>query len=38
MTPVEINLQACGVARQSALSTVEYTELMMDRIDETPES
>jgi hypothetical protein len=35
---VEINLQECRVARQSALSAIEYTELMMDRIDETLES
>jgi hypothetical protein len=31
-------LQACRVARQSALSVVEYTKLMMDMIDETLES
>jgi hypothetical protein len=36
--PVEINLQACRVARQSALSAVQYAELMIDRIDEIPES
>lgn len=36
--PVEINLQACRVAQQNALSAMEYTELMMNRIDGIPES
>jgi hypothetical protein len=34
---VEINLQTCRVVEQEALSTIEYAELMMDRIDEIPE-
>jgi hypothetical protein len=34
---VEINLQTCRVARQEALSAVEYAELMMDRIDKIPD-
>jgi hypothetical protein len=36
--PVEVNLQACRVAKQNALSIEEYKHLMMDKIDETPES
>jgi hypothetical protein len=35
--PVEINLQALRVARQNDLSNVDYSNLMMDRIDEVPE-
>jgi hypothetical protein len=34
--PMEINLQTCRVAKQDALSVVEYNELMMDRIYEIP--
>jgi hypothetical protein len=33
---IEVNLQACRVARQNGLSA-EYTTLMMDRIDEVQE-
>jgi hypothetical protein len=36
--PVEVNLQACWVARQNDLSAKEYTNLMMDRLDEAEES
>jgi hypothetical protein len=36
--PVEVNLQACRVARQNDLSAKEYTDLMMDRLDEAEES
>jgi hypothetical protein len=36
--PVELNLQVHRVAGQEALSTIEYTELMMDRIDKVPKS
>jgi hypothetical protein len=36
--PVEINLQAQRVMQQDALSTVEYSELMMDTLDEVLES
>jgi hypothetical protein len=35
--PVEINLQALRVARQNDLSAVDYSNLLMDRIDEVPE-
>jgi len=34
---VEIKLQALRVARQNNLSAVDYSDLMMDRIDEVPE-
>jgi hypothetical protein len=36
--PVEVNLQACRVARQETLSAEEYTEYMMEHIDEVHES
>jgi hypothetical protein len=36
--PVEINLQTCGIVKQDILPAKEYTEGMMDRIDELPES
>jgi hypothetical protein len=36
--PVEINLQAQRVMQQDALSTAEYSELMMDTLDEVLES
>jgi hypothetical protein len=35
---VEVNLQACRVASQDSLSAIEYNYLMMDRLDEVPES
>ena len=35
--PVEINLQALRIARQDDLSAVDYSNLMMDKIDEVPE-
>jgi hypothetical protein len=35
--PVEVNLQACRIAKQNALSTEEYGKLMMDNIDEISE-
>jgi hypothetical protein len=38
LLPVEINLQACRVAWQDALSAKEYTGLMMNRVDEVTES
>ena len=37
MLPVEISLQALKVARQNDLSAVDYSNLMMDIIDEVPE-
>ena len=37
MVPVEINLQALRIARQDDLSAVDYSNLMMDKIDEVPE-
>ena len=37
MLPMEINLQALRVARQNDLSAADYSNLMMDRIDEVPE-
>jgi hypothetical protein len=36
--PMEINLQMCRITKQDALSAKEYTEGMMDRIDELPKS
>jgi hypothetical protein len=36
--PTEINMQNCRVSRQDNLLAIEYSELMMERIDETPES
>jgi hypothetical protein len=40
MLPVEINLQTYRVVGQDILSAAdyEYTELMMDKVDEAPES
>lgn len=35
--PVEINLQVFRVARQNDLSAIDYTNLMMDRIDDVSE-
>ena len=35
--PVEVKLQALRVARQNDLSALEYTDLMMDKIDDIPE-
>jgi hypothetical protein len=35
--PIEVNLQACRVARQNGLSAEEYTTLMMDQIDDVQE-
>ena len=37
MLPVEISLQALKVARQNDLSAVDYSNLMMDIIDEVPD-
>jgi hypothetical protein len=36
--PMEFNLQACRVVRQNDLLAKEYTNLMMDRLDEAEES
>jgi hypothetical protein len=36
--PLEINLNNCRVGGQDNLSAAEYNELMMGKIDETPES
>jgi hypothetical protein len=36
--PVEVSLQNLRVTRQAHLSAKEYNELMMDKIDDTPES
>jgi hypothetical protein len=36
--PVEVNLQACRVAKQEALSAEEYTKYMMEHIDGVYES
>jgi hypothetical protein len=38
LLPVEINLQACRVTLQHALSAEEYSSLMVDQIDEVHES
>jgi hypothetical protein len=35
--PVEVNMQACRVAKRNDLSAEEYTDLMMDRLDEALE-
>jgi hypothetical protein len=35
--PVEVSLQNLMITRQDYLSTKEYTELMMDKVDEAPE-
>lgn len=37
MLPVEVNLQALRVARQSDLSVADYRNLMLDRIDDVSE-
>ena len=34
MLPVEVNLDAYGLAKQNDLSTIMYHDLMMDNIDE----
>jgi hypothetical protein len=31
--PIEVNLQACRVARQNDLSAKEYTDLMIDKLE-----
>jgi hypothetical protein len=36
--PVEVSLQNLRITRQSYLPAKEYTELMMDKVDEAPES
>jgi predicted ribosome quality control (RQC) complex YloA/Tae2 family protein len=36
--PVEINMKNSRVSRQDDLSAIEYNELMMEKVDETPES
>jgi hypothetical protein len=36
--PVEVSLQNLRITGQDYLSTKEYTELMMDKIDEAPEN
>jgi hypothetical protein len=36
--PVEINMKNSRVSRQDDLSAIEYNELMMERVNETPES
>jgi hypothetical protein len=36
--PVEVSLQILRIIGQDYLSTKEYTELMMDKVDEAPES
>jgi hypothetical protein len=36
--PVEVSLQNLRITRQDYLSATEYTELMMDRVVEAPES
>jgi hypothetical protein len=36
--PVEVSLQNLRISRQDYLSSKEYTELMMDKVDEAPES
>jgi hypothetical protein len=38
LLPIEINLQACRVTLQHALSAEEYSSLMMDQIDDVHES
>jgi hypothetical protein len=36
--PVEVSLQKLRITGQDYLSTKEYTELMMDKVNEAPES
>jgi hypothetical protein len=36
--PVEVNLQACRVSKEDDLLAEEYGTLMMDKLDEVPES
>jgi hypothetical protein len=36
--PIEVSLQNLRITRQDYLSAKEYTELMMDKVDEAPES
>jgi hypothetical protein len=36
--PVDVSLQNLRITRQDYLSAKEYTELMMDKVDEAPES
>jgi transposase InsO family protein len=36
--PVEVSLQNLSITGQDSLSAKEYTELMMDKVDEAPES
>jgi hypothetical protein len=36
--PMEINLQTCSVARQNALLTEEYIDLVMDKLSEAPDN
>jgi hypothetical protein len=38
MLPIEVSLQKFWIIRQHYLSAKEYIELMMDRVDEAPES
>jgi hypothetical protein len=38
MLPVEVSLQNLRITGQDYLSAKEYTELMMDKVDEAPES
>jgi transposase InsO family protein len=38
MLPVEVKLQMCQVANQGALSAEEYSEAMMDKLDDVSES
>jgi hypothetical protein len=36
--PIEINLQSCRVTKQDVLSTNEYTEGVMEKVDSVPEN
>jgi hypothetical protein len=36
--PIEVSLQNLRITGQGYLSAKEYTELMMDKVDEAPES
>jgi hypothetical protein len=36
--PIEINLQSVRVSKQDALSVQEYTDLLMDNVDEVADN
>jgi hypothetical protein len=38
LLPVEVNMQMCRITEQGALSVEEYSEAMMSKLDEVPDS